>query len=193
MIADIAVQFATVFLGAYLAFAAEELRQRRQTRQWAKTHLRQLSSLFSGESQTSHVATGLLDDQIVALDAWLAGRTTEEQWAAVVHIVSARGPDLSSLLRGEPVALLPHGLALELSTVESLGRSLETATDAVRAMRERILPLWADREVPLGEADRRLVGLYRSTVAEYRELIEQAVAAVRSATVQINAWAGAPR
>jgi hypothetical protein len=197
VITDIAVQFATVFLGAYLAFAAEELRQRRQTREWAKTHLRQLSALFSGETQTSHEATDLLDEQLVALDAWLGGRTTEDvsetQWQAIVNVVSARGPDLSSLLRGEPVALLPADLALALSTVEGAGRALETQYESIRAMRERIIVPWAERSVPLSEADRRIVALYRSAVVDYRTLIEQAVAAVRSAVEHIDSWAGAPR
>lgn len=196
MIADIAVQFATVFLGAYLAFAAEELRQRRQTREWAKTHLRQLSSLFSAESQTSHRATDLLGDQLAALDAWLAARTADEvaeaQWEAIVNVVSARGPDLSSLLRGEPVALLPPDLALALATVEGVGRELEMAYETIRAMRERILPLWAERKTPLDDADRRLVSLHRSAVVDYSELIERTVKAVRSAVVQIDAWAGVP-
>lgn len=197
MIADIAVQFATVFLGAYLAFAAEELRQRRQIRQWARTHLRQLSALFSGEAQTSQVATDLLGAQLVALDAWLGGRTTDDldetQWEAIVNVVSARGPDLGSLLRGEPVALLPAELALALSSVEVAGRELESTYEGVRALRERILGLWAERKVPLDEADRRIVALYRSAVVEYQELIVRAVQSVRSAVEHIDGWAGAPR
>ena len=115
MFADIVVQFATVFVGAYLAFAAEELRQRRQTREWAKSHLRQLSSLFSGERQTADIATTLMNDQLAALAAWQTADREEdltaEQWDAIVYIVSSRGPDLGPLLRGEPVALLPKGEA----------------------------------------------------------------------------------
>jgi hypothetical protein len=196
VIADIAVQFATVFLGAYLAFAAEELRQRRQIREWAKTHLRQLSSLFHTETGVADVATDLLGDQLAALDAWLAARTpdevTEAQWEAVMHIVSARGPDMSSLLRGEPVALLPPELALALSRVEGIGRELEAANDGISSMRERVMPLWAERRAPLDEAGGRIVAFHRSTVVEYRELIERTVQAVRSAVVQIDAWAGVP-
>lgn len=197
MIADIVVQFATVFLGAYLAFAAEELRQRRQTRHWAKTHLRHLSALFSGETRTADVARDLLGRQLAAYDAWLAARTpkdvTEAQWEAVLDIVGSRGPDMGPLLRSEPVALLPPELALALSTVEQLGRELEAATAVVQSSRERILPLWAERRAPLGQADQRFVALHRSALVEYYGLIERTVQAVRSTVVRIDAWAGAPR
>jgi hypothetical protein len=115
---------------------------------------------------------------------------TEAQWDAVVHIVTARAPDLGPLLRGEPVAVLPAELALGLAQVEALGRELESANDEIRGLRERILELWAERRLPLSEADKRLVGLYRSTVVEYSDLIGRTVAAVRSAVAQIEPWAG---
>ena len=197
MITDIAVQFATVFLGAYLAFAAEELRQRRQTREWAKSHLRQLSALFSSETRTADAASGLTGDQLAGLDAWLAAQSdadmTPEHWAAIVHIVTSRAPELGQLLRGEPIALLPPDLALGLSTVEGLGRGLESVGGEIRALRERILAPWASQVVPLGEADRRIVGFYRSTIIEYAHQIERTVEAVRSVVVQIDSWAGAPK
>lgn len=194
MLVDIIVQFATVFLGAYLAFAAEELRQRRQTRNWARTHIRQLSSLFRAETQTSHVADNVLAEQVAALDAWLAARTSEDltgpQWDAAVNTVSARGPDLGSLLRGEPVALLPPDLALALAAVEGAGRELEMAFGSVSALRDRVISLWAERRVPLDDADRRIVVLYRSAVVDYAALINQAVSAVNTAMIQMDAWAG---
>jgi hypothetical protein len=195
--ADIVVQLATVFVGAYFAFAAEDLRQRRQTREWAKSHLRQLSSLLSGERQTGDVATTLMGDQLAALAVWqTAGREedlTAEQWDAIVYIVSSRDPDLGALLRGEPVALLPSDLAIGLAAVEGLGRELEAASGDIRAIRERVLPLWAQRKAPLDPAERRIVEFYRTTAVQYAELIERTVEAVRSVVVQIDAWAQAPK
>lgn len=118
---------------------------------------------------------------------------TETQWQAVMNTVSGRGPDLGSLLRGEPVALLPPNLALALAAVESAGRELELAFGSVSSTRERVIPLWAVRRIPLEEADLRLVMLYRTAVIEHTGLIEQAVTAVQAAVTQIDAWAGTPR
>jgi hypothetical protein len=108
-------------------------------------------------------------------------------------VVTARAPDLSALLRGEPVALLPVDLALSLAGIEALGHNLESATADVRAMRERILPLWAARKAPLSEAERRMVGLYRENVMEFSDVTARTVATVRAVVTQIEPWVGVRR
>ena len=51
-----------------------------------------LTVLFHAETDSSHVADGVLGEQLVALDVWLDARTpedvTETQWSAAVNTVS---------------------------------------------------------------------------------------------------------
>ena len=188
MVADIAVQFATVFLGAYLAFAVEQLRERRAIQRVARTLLRQISGNIAAAAQGGAAVDAALAAQIAAVDRWLAGADLDTpQWRLIAESMTVHTSDVTSLLRAEPVTVMPAALTAALARLEGAATVMAGTAAAANQARERILVPWASRR-PLTEEDLPLVQLYRSELADLRNAGVRTAGATADLVEQINAW-----
>src|SRR5215470_16611619 len=126
---DIAALFVTTFLGVLLAFGLENARQRRRTTGWVRQHLKHLRTSLAEEVATGEHVDAAIAVQVKACTAWIEAQSradiTEEQWELIFATIRASAPDFGAVLRSEAVTSLPPALALNLSTVEYVGRMVE--------------------------------------------------------------------
>lgn len=190
--ADIAALFVTMFLGAFLAFGLENLRERRHATDWIRQHLKHVRPVMAADAAGFGTVTGLLASQIAACEAWIAARDpddlTEDQWEAVILTVNMITPDWGTILRSDALMALPPGLAVALAQTEQFARIAALQASGVAAKREQVMPLWYERSVPLSAADARRVRVLRDAVAEFTEAIGAGVPQISQLVAEIDRW-----
>jgi|SRR5262245_1411124 len=183
----IAVQFVTIFLGAFLAFGLENYREQRRTRRWVYAYLDHLLADLEPALGQARTVRDDLDATIAAAAGWQqAGRPggpdelDESSWDRLAEVPTSSAIDLSAVLRTEAIIALPHPLALALADVERAGRLLELSTAQLIGQHERdVLPLWYQRKIPLNPEEARRVAWFQSSVAGLARITDEALLAVR--------------
>jgi hypothetical protein len=178
---EIALSFAGVFVGAFLAIGLENWRERRVTRRWVRAHLAHLMGHIVGlERPTADEVEQRYRSLDQALDTWAAAeeQLDEETWELLGYTALSSPVDFAHLLRSEAVAVLPKGLAHAIADVEYWSGMLGMSSRSVNDIFVRdVLPLWFERKVPLSDADRRRLRWYQE---ELRRVIDVEVAAVEA-------------
>jgi hypothetical protein len=182
-----AVQFVTIFLGAFLAFGLENYREQRRTRRWVYAYLDHLLADLEPALSQGRTVRDELDATIAAAAAWQqAGRPSgpdeldEPSWDRLAEVPTSSAIDLSPVLRTEAITALPNQLALALADVERAGRLLELSTAQLIGQHERdVLPLWYQRKIPLSPEEARRVAWFQTSVASLARITEEALLAVR--------------
>ena len=100
----------TVFVGAFLAFFLENLRERRRLKEWLRQYLDQSATML-GHTETvfPQVAT-MLDDMQTQLDGWVAPSPTVPDWDVLNGVPVSRAPDLLGSLQGEALSVVRPGV-----------------------------------------------------------------------------------
>jgi hypothetical protein len=178
---EIVLSFAGVFVGAFLAIGLENWRERAVIRRWVREHLAHLMSHIVGvERPTADDVQQKFRELDQALDRWSAAeeQLDEETWKLLGYTAVSSPIDFAHLLRSEAVAVLPKGLAHAIADVEYWSGMLGLASRSVNEVFVRdVLPLWFERRLPLGEADRRRLRFYQE---ELRRIIDVEVMAFES-------------
>ncbi|HEY2791682.1 MAG TPA: hypothetical protein VGJ28_04965, partial [Micromonosporaceae bacterium] len=111
---DIGALFVTTFLGAFLAFGLENVRERRRLTAWVRQHMAHLRTTIAEESAAIGDIDGLLVETIAACDSWMtaekADEVTERQWELIGSAIIANAPDFGAIVRSEALTVLPTGL-----------------------------------------------------------------------------------
>lgn len=136
--AQLVVEFATLFLGAFVAFGLENRRERRRLRRWARQYLGHLRD--GAASDVDNIADDT-QQLITSAEAWLQAREATELddhvWAVLATVPAFHPPDLGAVLHGPALTVLPHDLAGSLSELErdadALASHAATAADHQRA------------------------------------------------------------
>lgn len=178
---EIALSFVGVFVGAFLAIGLENWRERRVIRRWVREHLEHLMGHIIGlERPTADDVEQQYRALDQALDRWATTEEPldEETWDMLGFTATSSSGDFGHLLRSEVVAVLPRGLTDAIADVERWGGMLSSVSSRVRETFSRdVLPLWFERRVPLGDADRRRLRRYQN---ELRELLELQVSTMKA-------------
>lgn len=189
---DIAAQFVTTFLGAFLAFGLENGRQRRRTVGWVRQHLAHLRASLANEVAAGAEVDAVIAAQVGACTAWIAAKSADdlsgEQWELIFASTVASAPDFGALLRSEAVTSLPPPLALALSQVEYAARGVESGAAATEAARATVAPLWFDRAAPLAPADRRRVEVLRESITELGGRVRAVRGPLDDLVTAIDCW-----
>ncbi len=116
------LQLGTVFLGAFLAFGLENLRERRQLRGWANDYLRRVqTALMTPEDRTSD---RLLETTAAGYDRFITpeGYTPDEgDWNALMNVTVKMASDHRALLEGPAARALPAELAQASASLTTAG------------------------------------------------------------------------
>ena len=182
-----AVQFVTIFLGAFLAFGLENYREQRRTRRWVHAYLDHLLADLEPALSQGTTVRDELDATIAAAAAWQqAGQPggpaalDDASWERLAEVPTSSAIDLSPVLRTEAIIALPHSLALALADVERAGRLLELSAVQLVSQHERdVLPLWYQRKIPLSPEEARRVAWFQASVAGLARVTDAALLAVR--------------
>ena len=189
---DIGALFVTTFLGAFLAFGLENLRERRRLTRWVRQHLGHLREMIAGEEATVGEVNSLLAKKITACDAWLTAEKpdeiTDEQWELLGSTAIAHAPDFGAVLRSEALTVIPPDLGVALSRTEAAGAQTEDVSRQVLADFESVQDRWFDRTVPLSEPDRRRLRRLRDHLVELQETVDQVRQPLRALLAGIEGW-----
>jgi hypothetical protein len=189
---DIGALFVTTFLGAFLAFGLENLRERRRLTDWVRQHLGNLREIISRENDQIGDIDGLLSATIAACDAWATAKkqdeVTEEQWELIGSAIIARAPDFGAVVRSEALTVLPPGLALSLSQTETMATNMESLSNQLQASFASLEDRWFERTVPLSVPDLRRVQRYREGVDQLRQTIDAVREPLRTLVAGIGDW-----
>lgn len=185
----IAAQFVAVFVAAFLAFGLEDLRERRRTARWVRTHLRHLRELIRIDNAATGTAAAVIAGYLAALDSWLAAEKpadmAEADWERLAESFSTTPPDFGPMLRSEAVTVLPQDLALALAKLEAASRLFAVLTGNFQLASQEVLPAWHERRVPLSDPDasrvrrlRRVMRDMQDAEQRYSPLVGEIVAAL---------------
>lgn len=178
----------TVFVGAFLAFFLENLRERRRLKEWLRQYLDQSATML-GHTETvfPQVAT-MLDDMQTELDGWVAPSPTVPDWDVLNGVPVSRAPDLLGSLQGEALSVVRPGVLTSLVAVETSARTLELVSTRLESFHDQyVLPLVIRQQVTLTESDRAGLLLFRSKLADFRLVVSQCAADIAHALQQLRA------
>ncbi len=171
---EILLQMGTVFLGAFLAFGLENLRERRQLRAWANEYLRRVrEDLLEEKSDTQAVEKleGTIADYatFTALDNDLL--PSEDEWNSLMNLNLTMHTDYRALLESTAVRVLPAELVKELSELNECRRVDEVMSDLCStAWQQYTVPLVL-KQASITEVERRgleyVQGFFKFTVGVY--------------------------
>lgn len=177
---NLIIQSLAIFAAAFLAFALEDLRERRRTRRWVTRYLRTFASMMANEAAQEASIASHARSQVAALDAWLSATDeadlTEDQWEQANGGWNGMGFDLSAVLRSEAVSVMPERTSRALAELEQHGRLVVASTNSATARREAIQDAWAERRVPISAADARRVLLFREVIEDLGRTVPEVYA-----------------
>ena len=164
---EILLQFLTVFLGAFLAFWLENLRERNQRKTWAKRYLhlyyKALQEQLAQEEENAEQKLPLYQKFIDGEEAM-----SEEDWNLLSSVTLEADDKQTSLIHSEFLTVLPAELVTTLAEVEKLQIiSLEISTLLMNFFQERIFPIILTHTTPLNEAGKFSMRYFKS-IAEIR-------------------------
>lgn len=188
------VQFASVFLAAFLAFGLENYREQRRTRRWVHAYLAHLLADLEPALAQGTTVRNELDATMEAAATWRqAGhpggpdQLDAASWQRLAEVPTSSGVDLSPVLRTEAITTLAQPLALALADLERTGRMLELSTTQLISQHERdVLPLWYQRKIPLSPEEARRVAWFQTSVAGLARITDEALLAVRHCLAMYN-------
>ena len=141
---EVFLQLGTVFLGAFLAFWLENLRERRQLRGWANDYLRRVRAALA--TSESGVSDGVLEATAASYDRFVTPdkghKPTEGDWNALMNVTIKMSADHRALLESPATRVMPAELVEALSELAERGRT----EDAVSGLS---LAAWQQYTVPL--------------------------------------------
>lgn len=188
----IAAQFAAVFVAAFLAFGLEDLRERRRTSRWVRTHLHQLRELMPADDSRTGAAGAAIAGYLAALDSWLAAENpadmTESDWERLSETFSTIVPDFGSVLRSEAVTVLPQELALALARLEAGSRQFAVLTSNLQLANQDALAAWHERRVPLSDPDASRVRRLRQIMREMQDAEQRFSPLLGEVVTALDIW-----
>ena len=154
---EVFLQLGTVFLGAFLAFLLENLRERRQLWGWANDYLRRVrATLATSESEASD---GVLEATAASYDSFIMpdeGREPiEGDWNALMNVTIKMSADHRALLESPATRVLPAELVEALSELAERGRMEEAVSGlSLSAWQPYTVPLVL-KQTQISDAERR--------------------------------------
>lgn len=156
-ILEVFLQFGTVFVGAFLAFVLENLRERQQLRRWANEYLRRVR--IDLQQSKSEETLAELDRVIAAYTSFIAKEenhvASEAAWNALMWFRLEQHPTYQALTESAAARALPAELVQTLDTLDDAGRAVEvTLHHCHSAWQQYTVPLVL-RMSPLSAPERR--------------------------------------
>ena len=178
---DIIIQFVTVFLGAFLAFWLENVRERRQLRSWLSKYLR---AGYSDLAKSQHK----VEEGLLSLRAYVAtfGRLsepdttpTEEDWKTLSAQIAAEFGRNNFLFESESLNVLAPELVGRLKDMQTVTDDVQRWFEKFEALHSAyILPLVVERPDKLTASQRRALALTKKALNNWLESLESANAKI---------------
>ena len=170
----------TVFVGAFLAFFVDNLRERRRLAEWVRRYLRDVRVGLEQTAQALSPALASLADTAGALSALLDGQ--EPLWETLATTTATTPPDLMGALRGEGITAVPPHVVSALQGIETSTQELYLRAERLAMMHGRfILPLYLERPSRITITEERGARLFAQAHAEFRQVAEAAARSIGDA------------
>lgn len=178
---DIIIQFVTVFLGAFLAFWLENVRERQQLRGWLKKYLRDSYVELAATVENLPPFVSQLEAELARFSELSEGKRdpTEEDWKHIGGIVTAQFSGAQFLFESEALNVLTGDVIRHLKLLQDATDSAKVTFNQFHSIQEAyVYPLAIERPESLSAAQRRSLGLagnaFERFVTEIKALIQQA-------------------
>ncbi len=127
---EVLLQFGTVFLGAFLAFVLEHVRERRRLRGWVRRYLEQFYGGLQESITTQKEVVKTLRASIEVYQRFAKAEPdvtapqtaaqTADEWNALLAMSYSSGGDFSLLLEGDTLRALPAEVVRALSRLQKV-------------------------------------------------------------------------
>jgi hypothetical protein len=168
---EILLQFLTVFLGAFLAFWLENLRERRQLKQWVRKYLRRTYKALNEERSSEEASIPVLAQQLSTLEKFSSPETptlTENDWNSLSNIHYNFQKESVSLLEGEALQVIDASLIKALEQVERLDFACDKLSELyVNAYKDYMMPILLQQPTPPTEVQKQAVAYVRAVGSQY--------------------------
>lgn len=171
---DILAQFITVFLGAFLAFWLENVREKRQLQSQLSSYIRQFIKWQEEDIDNQRTAAAAIGDIIGVYERLIQSENapTERDWQTLSARIGALPSDMSLLFSGESLSILPadiiaafRKMSVHVEMMQSGLKSYETFHTAY------IVPLTVRRPVTFADTDKRALDLVKSQLENLLEAL----------------------
>lgn len=170
----------------------EDLRERRRTGRWVRTHLRHLRELMRLDGTATDAAAVAIAGYLAGLDSWLAAEKpadmADSDWERLTDTFSTIVPDFGPVLRSEAVTVLPQDLALALARLEAAARQFAILTSNFQLANQDVLAAWHERRVPLSDPDASRVRRLHQVMCEIRDAEQRFSPLVNEVVAALDNW-----
>lgn len=190
---ELLVQFATVFLGAFLAFWLENVREQRKLKTWVNHYLRQIYDDLGEAVDALAASEKLFRERLEAYQVFLEATSDtqldEETWRKLTAVSQERATDFMAPLSGEALRVLPPQLSDALTQLQQVTQKSELFLNILHEIHARdVMPIYYDHQLPLSERERRQLGYFRLRLNDYLAIFEQNKAAYRHCHEQLGLY-----
>jgi hypothetical protein len=158
---ELLLQFLTIFLGAFLAFWLENLRERQQLKSWVKKYLKSSYDELSEQLLEEEEMLKGLPKLLGVYPKFCEDDTkdiSDEDWKSLGHVMYSFSKDTSSLLEGEALRVIDARLAKVLSQAEKAEFALLKVNELWSAFHDHaIRAICLKQLLPLSKEEKRQV------------------------------------
>lgn len=152
------LQFLTVFLGAFLAFWLENLRERQQLKTWVRKNLKASYDELSLQQAEEAELVKHFPNQLEVYAKFYQGNVgdiTEDDWEVLGRVFYSFSKDTSSLLEGEALRVIDPVLAKTLLQKEKSEFALLKVSELWSTFHDNnISTVCIERRLPLSEQEK---------------------------------------
>ena len=186
---ELLIQFATVFLGAFLAFWLENLRERRQLRSWLHKYLKDAYANLK-KLQATHPYEIKTLKEIVNVFARLSqegSEVSEDDWKILSARFGMKMNDSTFLLSGEPLNVLEPELVHFFQRMEETVALIQTGFGRLQTLQnEHVLPIYLEQPDELNDQHRRVMKLMENVLEDMTDTLETFYASLPEATALLE-------
>ena len=192
---ELLIQFATVFLGAFLAFWLENVRERRKLKAWVDHYLRRIYDDLGEAVDALAASEKLFRERLEVYQRFLEAtpdtQLNEETWRKLTAVSQERATDFMAPLSGEALRVLPPHLSDALTQLQQVTQKSELFLSLLHEIHARdVMPIYYEYRLPLSERERRQLGYFKLRLNDYLAIFEQSKAVYTNCYEQLGTYLG---
>ena len=158
------MQFGTVFLGAFLAFVIENVRERRRLRGWVRKYLERFySDLREGVAAQEEIVRSL-EMSTASYQKFTEPNSdvTLNEWRALLTMYYGLGNDFRLLLEGDALRVLPAEVVRAVNELQKVDDANTILNRLLADLHGRyVVPVALNKTWPLSEPDRAALAYFK--------------------------------
>ena len=183
---EVLLQFVTVFLGAFLAFVIENVRERRRLRGWVKRYLEQLYSDLQENTAAQEEGVRALRESTKAYQRFaeagpdVPAPQKADAWDALLGMSYRSNDNFKILLEGDALRVLPAEVVRAVANLQKVSDANGVLDRLLTDLHGRyVVPVALAKTWPPSEHDRAALAYFKRVADMSLAYQERLLAAVR--------------